>query len=79
MSPYSDEFGGAVLNATIDRFAFAFIEPSQDWKIRFIAVDGGMGGYVRLIWMRSAARSLSCMLRSIMKWFANLAAAVPLR
>ena len=42
VSPYSDEYGGAVLNATIDRFAFAFIEPSQDWKIRFIAVDGGV-------------------------------------
>ena len=25
VSPYSDEFGGAVLNATIDRYAFAFI------------------------------------------------------
>ena len=42
VSPYSDEYGGAVLNATIDRFAFAFIEPSQDWKIRFISVDGGV-------------------------------------
>ena len=39
VSPYSDEFGGAILNATIDRYAFAFIQPSQDWKIRFIAVD----------------------------------------
>ena len=39
VSPYSDEYGGAILNATIDRYAFAFIEPSQDWKIRFIAVD----------------------------------------
>lgn len=39
VSPYSDEYGGAILNATIDRFAFAFIEPSQDWKIRFIASD----------------------------------------
>jgi D-glycero-alpha-D-manno-heptose-7-phosphate kinase len=41
VSPYSDEYGGAVLNATIDRYAFAFIEPSQDSKIRFIAVDRG--------------------------------------
>ena len=39
VSPYSEEYGGAILNATIDRYAFAFIEPSQDWKIRFIAVD----------------------------------------
>jgi D-glycero-alpha-D-manno-heptose-7-phosphate kinase len=39
VSPYSDEFGGAILNATIDRYAFAFVEPSQDWKIRFIAAD----------------------------------------
>jgi D-glycero-alpha-D-manno-heptose-7-phosphate kinase len=41
VSPYSDEFGGAVLNATIDRYAYAFIEPSQDQQIRFIAVDLG--------------------------------------
>ncbi|WP_456840294.1 GHMP family kinase ATP-binding protein [Bradyrhizobium sp. USDA 4486] len=41
MSPYSEDFGGAVLNATIDRHAFAFIESSPDWKIRFVASDLG--------------------------------------
>ncbi|HET7086194.1 MAG TPA: hypothetical protein VFI23_15570 [Rhizomicrobium sp.] len=39
VSPYSDEYGGAVLNATIDRYAFAFIEPSPDGHIHFIASD----------------------------------------
>jgi D-glycero-alpha-D-manno-heptose-7-phosphate kinase len=39
VSPYSDEYGGAVLNATIDRYAFAFIEPSVDQCIHFIAAD----------------------------------------
>ncbi len=39
VSPYSDEYGGAILNVTIDRYAFAFIEPSIDQKIRFIATD----------------------------------------
>jgi len=39
VSPYSDEYGGAVLNATIDRYALAFIEPATDRKIRFIAAD----------------------------------------
>jgi D-glycero-alpha-D-manno-heptose-7-phosphate kinase len=42
VSPYSDEFGGAVLNLTIDRYAFAFAEPSADWKIRLIASDLGI-------------------------------------
>src|SRR6516225_5572177 len=42
VSPYSDEFGGAVLNLTIDRYAFAFAEPSPDWKIRLIASDLGI-------------------------------------
>jgi D-glycero-alpha-D-manno-heptose-7-phosphate kinase len=42
VSPYSDEFGGAILNATIDRYAFAFVEPSLDWKIRFVAADLGI-------------------------------------
>jgi D-glycero-alpha-D-manno-heptose-7-phosphate kinase len=39
VSPYSDDFGGAILNATIDRYAYAFIEPSPDWKVRFVAAD----------------------------------------
>ncbi len=39
VSPYSDEYGGAILNTTIDRYAFAFVEPSADWKVRFIATD----------------------------------------
>jgi D-glycero-alpha-D-manno-heptose-7-phosphate kinase len=41
-SPYCDEFGGAVLNATIDRYAYAFIEPSGDWHVHFIASDLGV-------------------------------------
>jgi D-glycero-alpha-D-manno-heptose-7-phosphate kinase len=39
VSPYSEDFGGAVLNVTIGRHAHAFIEPCPDWKIRFIATD----------------------------------------
>ena len=39
VSPYSDDFGGAILNATIDRYAYAFVEPSPDWKVRFVAAD----------------------------------------
>jgi len=39
VSPYSDEFGVVVLNATINRYAFAFIEPSPDGHIHFIASD----------------------------------------
>lgn len=39
VSPYSEGYGGAVLNATIDRYAFAFVEPSQDRKVRFAAGD----------------------------------------
>src|SRR5580658_21654 len=42
VSPYSDDFGGAILNMTIDRYAYAFIEPSVDWKIRFVAADLGI-------------------------------------
>ena len=39
LSPYCDEHGGAVLNVTIDRYAYAFIEPSDDGRIHFIAPD----------------------------------------
>ncbi len=42
LSPYCDEYGGAVLNSTIDRYAYAFIEPSPDRLLHFVARDLGI-------------------------------------
>ena len=39
VSPYSDLYGGAVLNVTIDRFAPATIRPTDDGKITFIHIN----------------------------------------
>ncbi len=39
LSPYCDSFGGAVLNCTIDRHAYCFIEASPDGLVHFIARD----------------------------------------
>jgi D-glycero-alpha-D-manno-heptose-7-phosphate kinase len=39
LSPFCDEFGGAVLNLTIDRYAYAIIEPSSDGFVHFSAQD----------------------------------------
>ena len=41
LSPYCDEFGGAVLNSTIDRVAYAFLSPRHDGKVVFRAKDLG--------------------------------------
>lgn len=39
VSPYCDEYGGAVLNVTIDMYAYCTIEPTTDNRIEFIAPD----------------------------------------
>jgi D-glycero-alpha-D-manno-heptose-7-phosphate kinase len=39
VSPYSDQFGGAILNATVSLFAYANIEPLQEKKIIVEALD----------------------------------------
>lgn len=41
VSPFSDLYGGAILNATINLYAYAAITPREDNKIIFHAVDRG--------------------------------------
>ena len=41
VAPYCDEHGGYVLNATIDRYAYAVIKPLEDRVCRFVASDQG--------------------------------------
>lgn len=42
LSPYCDDFGGAVLNVTVDRYAFASFLPRDDNKIVFESDDTGV-------------------------------------
>lgn len=45
VSPYSDIYGGAILNATIDLYAYASLEPLNNGKIEF-CIDGTDKCYV---------------------------------
>jgi len=42
LSPFCDEYGGAVLNCTIDRYAHCYLEPRPDGELVFRACDLGV-------------------------------------
>jgi D-glycero-alpha-D-manno-heptose-7-phosphate kinase len=53
VSPYCDRYGGLTLNATIDKYAYAVIEPQpQSGRIRFAAADN------REVWEDGAEATL---------------------
>jgi len=39
VSPYSDVYGGTILNATISLYAYATIQPTKDRKVVFYLAD----------------------------------------
>ena len=41
ISPYCDEYGGYVLNVTINLYAYCTIEPTETGTIELISLDKG--------------------------------------
>jgi D-glycero-alpha-D-manno-heptose-7-phosphate kinase len=52
VSPFSDEYGGFVLNATIDKYAYTTISSRDDGLVELLAADGQMS------WSGPATRAL---------------------
>lgn len=48
VEPYSSEFGGRILNATIDRYAYAFVERVTGDSVSFHSPDRERGGRARV-------------------------------
>ena len=60
VSPYSDMFGGAVLNATIDHYAFCTIEETDDNSVILNAADLNCSKRYVLHWNCLLMVSLTC-------------------
>ena len=60
VSPYSDQFGGAILNATISLSAYATIEPLTENKIIVEALDRNETQSFDLVPLLPLMENLTC-------------------